>query len=201
MYDIVSIYYYLNGTGILTDMYFCSNCGANVTNKIPEGDSRLRYVCDACNTIHYQNPKIVAGCLPVWNDRLLLCQRAIEPRYGLWTLPAGFMENGESTVQAAARETLEEACAEVSDMSLYGVFSIPHINQVYMMFLARLVSDDYAPGEETLNTRLFSEQEIPWRELAFPVVIRTLQRYFHDVKHGVFPVHVEDIIKPPTRTP
>jgi NADH pyrophosphatase NudC (nudix superfamily) len=111
------------------------------------------------------------------------------------------MENGESIKQAAARETLEEACAQVTDMALYGVFSIPHINQVYLMFLARLVSDNFAPGEETLGTRLFSEQEIPWGKLAFPVVIRTLERYFHDVKHGVFPVHVEDIIKQPTRSP
>lgn len=178
-------------------MHYCSKCGAAVSSRIPEGDSRPRYVCDSCNTIHYQNPKIVAGCLPVWNDRLLLCQRAIEPRYGLWTLPAGFMENGESTVQAAARETLEEACAEVTDMALYGVYSIPHINQVYMMFLARLASGNFAPGEETLDTRLFTEQQIPWQELAFPVVRRTLERYFQDTRHGHFPVHVEDIIRHP----
>ena len=182
-------------------MHFCSNCGAAVSNRIPAGDSRPRFVCDACNTIHYQNPKIVAGCLPVWKDRLLLCQRAIEPRYGLWTLPAGFMENGESTVQAAARETLEEACARVTDLALYGVFSIPQISQVYMMFLARLESCDFAPGEETLETRLFTEQEIPWDSLAFPVVIRTLERYFHDLATGRFPVHVEDVLRHPPRTP
>jgi ADP-ribose pyrophosphatase YjhB (NUDIX family) len=182
-------------------MHYCSNCGATVTSKVPEGDSRPRYVCDACNTIHYQNPKIVAGCLPVWNGRLLLCQRAIEPRYGLWTLPAGFMENGESTPQAAARETLEEACAEVSDLALYGVFSIPQISQVYMMFLARMVSGNFAPGEETLATRLFTEAEIPWGQIAFPVVERTLKRYFHDVRNGHFPVHVEDIFRHPQRSP
>jgi ADP-ribose pyrophosphatase YjhB (NUDIX family) len=111
-------------------MIYCSNCGTRVIEKVPAGDNRQRYVCDACDTIHYQNPKIVAGCVPVWDNRLLLCRRAIEPRYGLWTLPAGFMENGESTEQAAARETQEEAGAIVKDMALYGVFSIPKINQV-----------------------------------------------------------------------
>ena len=123
-------------------MIFCSNCGARVTEKIPAGDNRPRYVCDACKTVHYQNPNIVAGCIPVWKDRVLLCKRAIEPRYGLWTLPAGFMENGESTELAAARETLEEACGKVSDFALYGVFSIPHINQVYLIFREELAADD-----------------------------------------------------------
>ena len=116
-------------TGIPFNMIFCSNCGAQVIEKIPAGDSRPRHICESCNTIHYQNPKIVAGCLPAWEGRLLLCKRAIEPRHGLWTLPAGFMENGESTEQAAMRETLEEACADVVDLSLYGVFSIPQINR------------------------------------------------------------------------
>ncbi len=180
-------------------MFFCSNCGAEVVEKIPAGDSRLRHICERCDTIHYQNPKIVAGCLPVWEDRLLLCRRAIEPRYGLWTLPAGFMENGESTEQAAARETLEEACAEVVDLALYGVFSIPHINQVYMMFRACLASGNFSPGEETLETRLFSEHEIPWEQLAFPVVRRTLERYYQDLKGDGFPVHVEDILRHPPR--
>jgi ADP-ribose pyrophosphatase YjhB (NUDIX family) len=180
-------------------MFFCSNCGAKVIEKIPAGDSRPRHICESCDTIHYQNPKIVAGCLPVWEDRLLLCKRAIEPRHGLWTLPAGFMENGESTEQAAMRETLEEACADVVDLSLYGVFSIPQINQVYMMFRARLASGNFRPGEESLETRLFSEHEIPWDELAFPVVKRTLERYYHDVRSGHFPVHVEDIFRHPKR--
>ena len=119
-------------------MIYCSNCGERVIEKIPAGDNRPRYVCDACQTVHYQNPKIVAGCIPVWDNRVLLCRRAIEPRYGLWTLPAGFMENGESTEQAAARETWEEACGRVTELALYGVFSIPQINQVYMMFRAQL---------------------------------------------------------------
>jgi ADP-ribose pyrophosphatase YjhB (NUDIX family) len=180
-------------------MIYCSSCGQPLVEKIPEGDSRPRYVCEACHTIHYQNPKIVAGCLPEWNGRLLLCRRAIEPRYGLWTLPAGFMENGESTEQAAARETLEEARARVVDLKLYGVFSIPHISQVYMMFRARLESEDFGPGAESLEVRLFEEHEIPWEELAFPVVRRTLERYYSDHRNRHFPVYVENIKHPPPR--
>lgn len=180
-------------------MIYCSNCGTRVIEKIPEGDNRQRYVCDACETIHYQNPKIVAGCIPARDNRLLLCRRAIEPRYGLWTLPAGFMENGESTEQAAARETQEEAGANVKDMTLYGVFSIPQINQVYMMFRAQLADDDYHAGAESLEVRLFNEHEIPWDELAFPVVRLTLERYYIDLKNSHFPVHVEDIFRHPAR--
>jgi ADP-ribose pyrophosphatase YjhB (NUDIX family) len=181
-------------------MIFCSNCGRPLVERIPEGDSRRRYVCEKCNIIHYQNPKIVAGCLPEWKGRLLLCRRAIEPRYGLWTLPAGFMENGESTEQAAARETLEEACARVVDLKLYGVFSIPHISQVYMMFRAQLESEDFGPGDESLEVRLFEEHEVPWETLAFPVVRRTLERYYRDVKTNHFPVYVENIIHHSTQS-
>ncbi|MEZ5543396.1 MAG: NUDIX hydrolase [Pseudomonadota bacterium] len=180
-------------------MIYCSNCGQPLVEKIPDGDSRTRHVCEACNIIHYQNPKIVAGCLPEWNGRLLLCRRAIEPRYGLWTLPAGFMENGESTEQAAARETYEEARARVIDLQLYGVFSIPHISQVYMMFRAGLESEHYSPGVESLEVRLFEEHEIPWEQLAFPVVRRTLERYYSDTRNRHFPVHVENIVRHPPR--
>lgn len=161
----------------------------------------MRHVCDACETIHYHNPKIVAGCIPVLGERILLCRRAIEPRYGLWTLPAGFMENGESTEQAAARETWEEACGKLTDMALYGVFSIPQINQVYMMFRAQLASEEYAAGDESLDVKLYTEQDIPWKELAFPVVERTLIHYFRDIRQDSFPVHVEDIHRhPPGKT-
>ena len=180
-------------------MKFCSNCGARLIEQIPEGDDRSRHVCTACATVHYQNPKIVAGCIPVWNDRLLLCRRAIEPRHGLWTLPAGFMENGESTEQAAARETREEACATVENMKLYGVFSIPHINQVYMMFRADLRNGEYRPGPESLDVDLFEEHQILWDELAFPVVKLTLEHYFEDLKSNHFPIHVENIHKHPAR--
>jgi ADP-ribose pyrophosphatase YjhB (NUDIX family) len=180
-------------------MIFCSKCGARLIVKVPPGDDRPRHVCEACTTIHYQNPKIVAGCIPDWNGRLLLCRRAIEPRYGLWTLPAGFMENGETTEQAAARETWEEARAHVCKMELYGVFSIPHISQVYLMFRTSLAEESFAPGPESLEVRLFEVHEIPWDELAFPVVKLTLGKYCNDLKKNVFPVHVEEIIRHPPR--
>ncbi len=180
-------------------MIYCSNCGNPVVEMIPEGDSRPRHVCESCKTVHYQNPNIVAGCIPTWEGRLLLCRRAIEPRLGLWTLPAGFMENGESTEQAAARETLEEACAEVDKLALYGVFSIPQINQVYMMFRASLANGSFRPGPESLDVQLFDEHEIPWDELAFPVVKLTLERYYNDLRTNKFPVYVENIIRHPHR--
>jgi ADP-ribose pyrophosphatase YjhB (NUDIX family) len=157
--------------------------------------ARGRHVCDTCDTIHYQNPKIVAGCVPVWHDRILLCRRAIEPRYGLWTLPAGFMENGESTVQAAARETLEEANAIVENLTLYGLYNLIHINQVYLMFRGDLKDGQASAGEESLEVDLFSEQNIPWRELAFPVVRETLERYFEERRAGIYRVHAGDIIR------
>ncbi|WP_333839650.1 NUDIX hydrolase, partial [Pelomicrobium sp.] len=127
-------------------MNFCSNCGARVEYRVPPGDTLPRYVCPACGAIHYQNPKIVVGCIPEWEDRVLLCRRAIEPRYGYWTLPAGFMENGETTFQAALRETMEEARARVELGPLYTVYNLPHVNQVYLMFRARLLDLDFRPG-------------------------------------------------------
>jgi ADP-ribose pyrophosphatase YjhB (NUDIX family) len=180
-------------------MIYCSNCGAKVSRKVPEGDDRSRSVGESCATVPYTNPTLVAGCSPVWEGRLLLCRRAIEPRHGLWTLPAGFMEDGESTEQAAARETWEEARARVEDLALYGVFSIPHINQVYMMFRAALAAENFAPGPESLDVRLFEEHDIPWDELAFPVVRLTLEKYFRDIRNNDFSVYVEDIIHHPAR--
>lgn len=174
-------------------MKFCSQCGSPVTQRIPEGDSRLRFVCPDCQTIHYQNPRIIAGCLPVWEQQVLLCRRAIEPRRGFWTLPAGFMENGETLEQAAARETLEEACARVQGLQLYTLFDLPHINQVYMLFRAELVDLDFAAGEESLEVRLFDEQDIPWSELAFPTIGRTLECYFADRAAQLFPVRNEPL--------
>ena len=179
-------------------MNFCSQCGAPVSLRIPEGDNLPRYICDACGTVHYQNPKIVAGCIPEWNGAILLCRRAIEPRYGLWTLPAGFMENGETTEQAAARETLEEARARVRIDSLYAVFSIPHINQVYMVFRGSLPAPEFGAGDESLEARLFEEHEVPWKELAFQVMRETLRRYFADRRRGDFGVHVGDILRTPS---
>ncbi len=170
-------------------MNYCSHCGAVVSLKIPPGDNLPRHICDACQTIHYQNPKMVVGCIPEWEDRILLCRRAIEPRYGLWTLPAGFMENGETTMQAAARETREEANAEVEIGALYSLYSLPHINQVYLIFRSRLLNTTYSPGVESLETCLFSEQDLPWDTLAFPVVRQTLEDFFSDRRAGNYRLH------------
>ena len=172
-------------------MKFCSVCGsAHLELRIPDGDTLPRVVCNNCGTIHYQNPKIVVGCLPEWQGRVLLCKRAIEPRYGLWTLPAGFLENGETIVAGALRETLEEARARVEPGDLYTVISLPQINQVYMMFRARLLDLDFGPGDESLDVKLYEEADIPWEALAFRTITRTLRNYFLDRKLGTFPVRV-----------
>jgi len=174
-------------------MKYCSECGAQVTLEIPAGDNRPRYICSQCETIHYSNPKIVAGCIPVWQDKILLCKRAIEPRHGLWTLPAGFMENDESTVEAALRETVEEAGANVEIRDLYTMISLVHINQVYMMFLADMTDTDFAPGVESLETELFAENEIPWDQIAFPVIEETMRLYFADRASGDFRTRVGEM--------
>ena len=175
-------------------MNYCSGCGEPVSRTIPPGDHRERFVCDHCGTIHYQNPKIVTGCLPICGERVLLCRRAINPRKGLWTLPAGFLETGETAHAGAARETWEEARARVDIHGLYTVFSLPHISQVYMFFRAELINGQYATGEESHDVALFHEQEVPWDELAFPVVTQTLRHYFSDRPTADFPVRMEDII-------
>lgn len=180
-------------------MNYCSQCGASVSHVVPAGDNRKRHVCDACGTIHYTNPRIIAGTLPVYGDKVLLCRRAIEPRKGLWTLPAGFMENGETVFQAAARETAEEAEAEVNLQGLYTLFNLPHINQVYMFFRAELIDGRYGIGEESLEVELFSEENIPWEELAFLSIHRTLSLYFEDRQRGEFPVRMESITHPSRR--
>ncbi len=175
-------------------MNFCSQCGQSVSHRIPEGDNRPRFVCDDCDAIHYQNPRIIAGCLPVFEDKVLLCKRAIEPRAGWWTLPAGFLENGETVADGAMRETREEANATVETLDLYTLFSLPHISQVYMFYRANLVSLDFSPGEESLETALFAEDEIPWGELAFPVITQTLEHFYRDRKQDVYPVRALDIV-------
>ena len=172
-------------------MKFCSTCGsAEIALRIPDGDHLPRYMCPACGAIHYQNPNVVVGSLPEWDGRVLLCRRAIEPRHGLWTLPAGFLENGETVVAGAMRETLEEASARVEIAELYTMISLPYINQIYVMFRARLLDLDFAPGPESLEVRLFGEDEIPWERLAFRTITRTLRNYFLDRKLGAFPVRV-----------
>ena len=176
---------------------YCSQCGAKVECKIPPGEVLLRAVCVSCQTIHYQNPKIVAACIPEWEDQILLCKRAIEPRLGLWTFPAGFMEMGESAEEAAARETLEEAKTEVEIQSLYGVYSLRHVDQVYIIFRGRLRSLVFEAGDESLEVQLVSLDKIPWEHLAFPVIHKILTQYVQDQKHGNFAAHF--MVVPPMK--
>jgi ADP-ribose pyrophosphatase YjhB (NUDIX family) len=171
-------------------MNYCSACGAPVSRKIPPGDTMLRFVCERCATIHYHNPKIVAGCIPEWNNQILLCRRAIEPRLGLWTFPAGFMEVGESAEDAAVRETKEEALADVEVTALHAMLSLPHIGQVYLVFRGRMRSPEFQAGPESLEVRLVSHEAIPWNDIAFPVVHDALRRYVADATSGRFQVHV-----------
>lgn len=170
---------------------FCSACGGGrIELRVPEGDTLPRHVCAACGAIHYQNPKIVVGCLPEFGEQVLLCLRAIEPRRGLWTLPAGFLENGETLTSGAVRETLEEANAHVAIGALYTIISLPHISQVYMMFRAQLLDRGFGPGAESLDVRLFDEDDIPWEDIAFRTIGRTLRNYFLDRKLGTLQTRV-----------
>ena len=174
-------------------MKYCSQCGALVLLSIPPGDDRPRYICTSCGTIHYQNPRVVVGCIPEWENKILFCQRAIEPRYGYWTLPAGFLENGETVSEGAKRETYEEAGATVNQLEPYGLYNICYVNQIYLMFRGSLVDLNFKPGSESLAVRLFTPEEIPWDELAFPVIGKTLTRFIQDRTHSVYPFHIEDI--------
>jgi ADP-ribose pyrophosphatase YjhB (NUDIX family) len=171
----------------------CSNCGTQVIRAAPPGDSRERAVCPACGAIHYENPKLVVGCIPVWQDQLLLCKRAIEPRYGYWTLPAGFMENGETTAEGAMRETMEEAGAAVQNLQPFALLDVPYVHQVHMFYRAEMVSPDFAAGEESLEVGLYAEDEIPWDDLAFRTVIETLRAFFADRKAGSYGFHTVPI--------
>ncbi len=180
-------------------MKFCSNCGSPVALRVPPGDTLPRHVCDACHAIHYQNPRMVVGCIVEHGDRILLCRRGIEPRHGYWTVPAGYMENGETTFQGALRETLEEANARVEINSLYALYNIPHINQVYLLFRARLLDLNFRPGAETLETRLLGEADVPWDQIAFATVRNTLTHYFADRARQHFGFHMGTIESPPRR--
>jgi ADP-ribose pyrophosphatase YjhB (NUDIX family) len=166
-------------------MKFCPNCASTVSLKIPADDSRERFVCDACGSIHYQNPRNVVGCIPVYDKQVLLCRRAIAPRHGYWTLPAGFMELGESTSAGAARETFEEAGAIVQVGPLYSLLNVPHAQQVHLFYLATMTEPSFYAGEESLEVALFHEHEIPWNELAFPTVKQTLEWFFADRAAGI----------------
>ena len=174
-------------------MKYCTECGSATENKIPEGDNRPRDCCTVCDLIHYTNPKIICGTIPVRGESVLLCKRAIEPRYGKWTLPGGFMENGETVSQGAFRETLEETNTEVEMEELYAIFNVPQINQVYMLYLAKVVADDYSSTSESLDVKFFTENEIPWDDLAFPFVPKVLRSFFSDLKQGDFPLSTHTI--------
>ncbi|HEX6927629.1 MAG TPA: NUDIX hydrolase [Gammaproteobacteria bacterium] len=170
-------------------MRYCSQCGAPVVLRVPEGDNLPRHVCDACSTIHYDNPRIVAGCIVTHDEKILICRRAIEPRKGFWTLPAGFMEHGETVAQAAAREAMEEACADVELDALYAIVDVIHVGQVHMMYRGILKGGRHKPGPESTETALVSIADIPWDELAFPSVRFTLERYREDLETGRFGLH------------
>ncbi len=176
-------------------MNYCSACGAQVALKVPPDDDRLRYVCSSCDVVHYQNPKIVAGCIPVWEDKVLLCKRAIEPRYGYWTLPAGFMELDETSQAAALRETLEEANARVEIVNLFAVFNLPQVNQVYLMFNSNLMDLNFSAGAESQEVALFTQDEIPWEQLAFTTIRYSLKFYFEDRENSHYRLHTGDIIR------
>ena len=167
-------------------MKFCSNCSKPLKLIVPKDDSRLRHVCESCGSIHYQNPRNVVGTIPVWGNQILLCRRAIQPRHGYWTLPAGFMEIGESTSAGAARETLEEAGVKVEIGPLFSLLNVPHAEQVHLFYLATMSTPDFLAGEESLEVALFYEHEIPWKEIAFPTVTQTLEWYFSDKAAGIF---------------
>jgi ADP-ribose pyrophosphatase YjhB (NUDIX family) len=188
-------------------MKFCSECAHPVSLLVPPDDNRPRYVCEQCGTIHYQNPKMVIGSIPAWEQNgetcVLLCKRAIEPRYGYWTLPAGFMENNETTAEAALRETVEEAGAHIELHELFSLLNVPHVHQVHMFYRATLLDLDYQAGTESLEVRLFSESEIPWNDIAFPTVSHTLKFFFADLarmrsEEGTYThvLHTHDILKP-----
>ena len=161
--------------------------------KVPAGDNLKRYCCSACDSIFYTNPNLIVGTLCVKDDQVLLCKRNIEPRFGFWTLPAGFMENGETVENAARRETLEEACAVVENLAIYTLIDVPHINQVHIFYRADLLAPDFAAGEESLEVRLFEEADIPWSELAFRTVSRTLECFFADRPGAIYPVRSEAV--------
>ena len=185
-------------------MKYCSECAHAVSLLIPPDDNRPRYVCEQCGTIHYQNPKLVIGSIPVWEQdgkvSILLCKRAIEPRHGYWTLPAGFMENNETTTDAAIRETEEEAGANIKLHNLFSLLNVPHVHQVHLFYRATLLDLNYKAGIESLEVKLFTEADIPWNDIAFPTVAHTLKFFFSDLKKikegGMYDFHTHDIVKP-----
>ena len=177
-------------------MNFCSNCGQPVTYLMPPGDDRARFYCESCGVIHYQNPKMVVGCIPEMEDQILLCRRAIEPCYGKWTLPAGYLENGETLAAGAKREAFEEARANIEILAPYALYDICYVNQVYLMFRAHLKDNNFRAGEESLAVKLFAEKDIPWEEIAFRVIYQTLIKFYSDRQTGRYPFYIGNIAKP-----
>jgi len=175
-------------------MNYCPHCAAPVIVQTPTADNRPRSICTSCGRIHYQNPKIVVGCIPVWDDRILLCKRNIEPRKEFWTLPAGYLECNETTEEGARRETSEETGACVVGLHPYRLFDIVHIGQVYMMFLARLQTPEFHATEESMDVRLFEEKDIPWARIAFPVIEKTLQHFFADRQANDFSFRIDQVL-------
>ncbi len=177
-------------------MKYCSDCGEKVVLKVPEDDRLPRYVCPSCGVIHYLNPKVVVGCIPVWGDRILMCRRNIEPRKGCWTLPAGYLENGETVAEGAFRETLEETGSTVVDLVPYLMVDIIQVNQIYLMFRSRLTAKDFHPTSESSEVKLYREENIPWGEIAFEVIEKTLRYYLKDLSLGRFAFRTDTIASP-----
>jgi len=176
-------------------MKYCSNCAAPVTSMIPEGDHRHRFVCTSCETIFYHNPKVIAGCIVTYRDQILLCKRAIEPKHGLWTIPAGFLENDETSAEGAKRETFEESLARAENLELFCLYNIPHISQIYMIYRAHILKPEYSSTLESSEVDLFFEKDIPWESLAFPVVTAALKHYFKQRSTGKFEIIIDEIDK------
>jgi ADP-ribose pyrophosphatase YjhB (NUDIX family) len=180
---------------------YCSACGHAISRRVPQGDSRERDCCDACGAIHYLNPRPVVGTIPVSGEYILLCKRAIEPRYGYWTLPAGFMEVGETAAQGAQRETIEEARANVRMGPLFSLIDVPGVEQIHIFYRAQLLDHDFGPGTESLDVRLFLESDIPWEQIAFRTVATTLQLFFEDRARGSFGTHTRELAPRPLSPP
>ncbi|MCG8339346.1 MAG: NUDIX hydrolase [Proteobacteria bacterium] len=174
-------------------MNFCTQCGSATKIEIPQGDDRERDVCTKCGFIHYFNPRLVVGTIPIWEDKILIVKRAIEPCYGRWTLPAGYLENGESVLDGALRETREEANARIENLQSFGLFNMTQINQIYYMFYGQLSDTNFDAGAESLEVKLVKEEDVPWDEIAFKVIRVTLERFFEDRRKGSFDYHMENI--------
>lgn len=180
-------------------MKYCSDCGTAVEQKIPPGDHLPRAVCPACGTVHYRNPKVIVGCIPEWGEQVLMCKRAIEPRLGLWTFPAGFLEQHESSGQGAAREALEESRAEVEIGPLFVVINVPYVSQVYMVHRAKLKAPQFGPTLESSEVVLMREDQIPWDAIAFPTIWHSLRFFYADRKAGHDGFHTLDLTHKPRR--